>query len=503
LTSLRKETDGSAHEEKRHPIADEKAILDSLVKILLSLIIYISFFLITNTPAYAITTFSDNFSRADGTVGNGWVGSSWAIRGNSLVYSPSLTERVTNPGAEGLFTKRFLVRDYSSGDIVVNSAMTYVPSPAKAFNNQMGTGPGIIVNLDDPNNPQNYVIAYYDGTHLRLSKFVSGVETNLINILESAPDGDLVEICKNDTIYQMFTHGNQVGTDQTISDAAILAGSYVGLYGIENSATKFSVFTSRPYGTVYASTKSTGSFTNATAPSGKCVLSLRFDDNNANDYSFVYPLLHTRGLVGGFAIVRNGISYGGNDTLANIKAMQANGMEIMAHSYTHSSDPRIYKTFENETALAVEEMRLIGLNVDSFVQPGTWTGTYYPLINSTSFFRTPESALIRIYYNAFEGYIWGPIRNLPITGNYRYGANHETCDQMSLADIEKIVDSCIKNHKGLEILFHSDSIGQPKHISKEDFTLFLDYIQKKVNTSQLIVLTPTQQLFAHNSDSRR
>ena|GEM_PF-5292270 len=502
MTSLRKEPDGSAHEGKQHPVADEKAILDSLIKILLSLIIYIYFFSITNTSAYAITKFIDNFSRADGPVGNGWIGSSWAIRGNSLVYTPSLTERVTNPGAEGLFTKRLLLRDYSSGDIVVNSAMTYVPSPVKAFNNQIGTGPGIIVNLDDPNNPQNYVIAYYDGTHLRLSKFVSGVETNLINILESAPDGDLVEIRKNGTTYQMFTHGNQVGTDQTISDAAILVGRYVGLYSIENSATKFSVFTSRPYGTVYISTKSTGSFTNATAPSGKCVLSLRFDDNSAKDYSFVYPLLHARCLIGGFAIVRNSISYGG-DALANIKTMQANGMEIMSHSYTHSSDPMFYKTFENETALAVEEMRLIGLNVDSFVQPGSWTGNYYHLMNSTSFLRTSESALLRIYYHAFEGYIWDPIRNLPITSNYRYGANHKTCDQMSLTDIETIVDSCIKNHKGLEILFHSDSIGQPKHISKADFISFLDYINKKVNTSQLIVLTPTQQLFAQNSDSRR
>lgn len=571
----------------------------------------------------------DNFGRADGSVGNGWIGSSWQIKNGKVIYSPTLIQKVTNPGAEGIYTNglapnwwvvvdngakseenvtihdgtsaehingsgreficaetanttngksyyakqwvnvisgtqvypklrygrgdlvsgygtaiagvgyklyetiftnnnaypavspcldttsaadayaddfslyefdpagRFLVRNYASSDVVVSAIMSYSGTTAVKYVNNVGVGyPAVIASLDNPANPQNYVAAYYDGC-LKLDKIVSGVKTNLINAnCGDAPNNDFLEIRKNGSTYQLFSHGKQIGVSQTISDPAILAGTYVGLSGAENdTATSFGTFIVRPYGVNLPSTKS-----NFVAPApispDKGVISLRFDDSYYKDYSIVFPLLTARNLTGGFAVIRNMIGSTNYLSLDQIKTMQASGLEIMSHSYSHASDPTSITNFNYEISESVEEMRLLGININTFVQPGTWLGVYYTSMHSTKFFGTPEDALLRQYYSAWEGYLWGTDRTLPITGNYRYGANHLTCDKMPLADFKALVDWTIDNKKGREILFHPQNFGKTSYISVADFTSFLDYLQTKVAAGQLVVLTPTQQLYA-------
>jgi len=239
-----------------------------------------------------------------------------------------------------------------------------------------------------------------------------------------------------------------------------------------------------------------GAYTSSRYPTGNGVLSLRFDDGVPRDYSFTYPLLTARSLVAGFAVILDRINPN-YLTLEQLKTMQTAGMEIMCHSYSHSSDPTGLSEFTIETALAVEEMRMLGLNIDSWVQPGTWTGDYYTMMqSSTTFFGTPEDNIMRNYFKAWEGYRSNIDRVLPVTGDNRYGVQHYTGDGMSLVDLKALVDWCITNHKGREILFHSNNIGAAGNISEADFTSFLDYVQTKVTAGTLTVLTPTQQLFA-------
>lgn len=248
---------------------------------------------------------------------------------------------------------------------------------------------------------------------------------------------------------------------------------------------------------IYASTMGSGTYTSSRYPTGNGVLSLRFDDGVTRDYSFTYPQLTARSLVAGFAVIRDWINTAKSLTLAQLQIMQTAGMEIMCHSYSHRSDPTGLSEFTIETAIAVKEMRMMGLNIDSWVQPGTWTGDYFTMMHSgTTFFGTPEDNIMRNYFKAWEGYRSNTDRVLPITGDNRYGAQHYTGDGMSLVALKVLVDSCITNQKGLEILFHSNNIGAVGKISEADFTSFLDYVQTKVTAGTLTVLTPTQQLFA-------
>src|SRR4030042_1789384 len=57
--------------------------------------------LFNKTPV--LPPFMDLFNRADGAVGNNWIGSTWSISGNAIVNTPNETEKTINPGAEGVY----------------------------------------------------------------------------------------------------------------------------------------------------------------------------------------------------------------------------------------------------------------------------------------------------------------------------------------------------------------------------------------------------------------
>jgi len=184
----------------------------------------------------------------------------------------------------------------------------------------------------------------------------------------------------------------------------------------------------------------------------------------------------------------------GRMALADLLTMQAGGMEIMCHSKTHGSDPASIDEFLTETARAATSMRALGLDIASFVAPGTWLGSY--LINNSAFWGTHSDQILRANFSAYEAYITPAARTLPVFGNNRYGRTHTTGDTVSLAALQNAVDVAAAAGTGLEVLFHPIGIGVAGHISKADFESFLDYLQTKAGTGAITVLTPTQQLYA-------
>lgn len=118
----------------------------------------------------------------------------------------------------------------------------------------------------------------------------------------------------------------------------------------------------------------------------KGIVSLRFDDGVAADYSYVFTQLKTYNLVAGFAVIAdNLINPGGRDTVtfAQAQEMQFRGMEIMLHANTlHSSKPTSTTAFVNETQKA-----LTGVDATTGIDSGNGlrsttisllSGTNYP-----------------------------------------------------------------------------------------------------------------------------
>jgi hypothetical protein len=109
-----------------------------------------------------------------------------------------------------------------------------------------GVQAGVVMCLDDPNNPQNMITCYHNRTNLIFSKRVNGVVTTLINSAATYVAGANVEIRRvwGTNVFRAYYNGVQIGTDQTISDATIINNKYHGLFSTDsqNKCSSFSFY---------------------------------------------------------------------------------------------------------------------------------------------------------------------------------------------------------------------------------------------------------------------
>lgn len=229
-------------------------------------------------------------------------------------------------------------------------------------------------------------------------------------------------------------------------------------------------------------------------------MSLRVDDWVDRDISYMSPALENRGLVAGFAIPSDRLPSPSYPSASDALSLQNAGHEIMCHSKTHGIDPVNESELETEILESLNSLRAAGLKIDSFVQPGTWIDFYD--IDGESFGGTGVDLMLRCNYACYEAYIFtfwdsdSNKRNLPIPTRNRYGIPHVTGDSMTLLDLQTLIDEVAAGGQGTEILFHSGRVGSPTYISEADFESFLDYVAAAVSGGDIIVMTPTQQLFA-------
>lgn len=95
-----------------------------------------------------------------------------------------------------------------------------------------GTRAGVVCNLDSASAPSSFVIASHDGTTARLTSCAAGVYTEKISATVAYSAGAYVEIRRlaGTTTYQLWYAGSQVGTNQTIADAAIVDNVLAGYF---------------------------------------------------------------------------------------------------------------------------------------------------------------------------------------------------------------------------------------------------------------------------------
>ena len=84
-----------------------------------------------------------------------------------------------------------------------------------------GTWGGMILNLDNAANPQNFILATM--TYLaELWKCVGGTWTKLISIWAPYGNGKILKVIKSGTQVSLWYNAVQIGTTQTISDVGII-----------------------------------------------------------------------------------------------------------------------------------------------------------------------------------------------------------------------------------------------------------------------------------------
>jgi hypothetical protein len=405
----------------------------------------------------------------EGTTSTTWYVDDWSLK--ELTYESLINARL-----------------YGSEDMICGASMTYV-HPGEA---------GVVINLDSLTNPQNYIVAKVrpDGKVINLYTVKNRVATLITGGTIKPVDGGIIEIRKTGTTYKLFYAGRQLGSEATVTDADIIHNRYVGTFCC--GASTFNSFYVYPYGYLpeYTPPDYSSYYASEHYTTGQGMVSLRFDDTDVRNYTVIYPLLAARNLKAGFAVVRSMIGYTNCMTLAQLLEMQTAGMEIMCHSMTHEVPPDDWYTFEVETELALVQMREIGLNVCTFVTPGSWTGSDY-VINSTDQYGNAVDAFLRRWFKVYTASINASgafSRTLPRTNIY--GTGFSSMGDISLNTFKTYVDKAAVHGYGMDILMHVQHLDEPGYITSADFTAMLDYLATKVSAGKILVKTPTAQLFA-------
>ncbi|HYO61027.1 MAG TPA: hypothetical protein VEU29_03925, partial [Actinomycetota bacterium] len=212
-----------------------------------------------------------------------------------------------------------------------------------------------------------------------------------------------------------------------------------------------------------------------------------------------------RGLAGAVSLVSRNLGGGENLTVAQAHELQANGWEILCHSRTHednlSTASKAFRVFSSETAGAKEDLETLGFNVQSFQQPGSWTGRYY--IDRAEKLDSRAGRLLKETFAAVFAFVpydlWNHLRPLPVLE--RYGGALAGGDTMTLDTLRGVVDNAVKYGALAHFRFHSNNIGGSSMISEAGFTSFLDYVRDKVDAGLLTNLTPTAAMFATRGDA--
>ncbi len=205
------------------------------------------------------------------------------------------------------------------------------------------------------------------------------------------------------------------------------------------------------------------------------VVSIAFDDEMQSQYSYAFPLLQVRGIVGTFYVNTDNISDFSNDSsymsIAELRNLQGNGSEIASHSKSHSNfldltDAQI----QNECSIPKQILQSNGLEASNFAYPFGEMNAHI------------ESIVARYYQSARLAYTPPYVMPLPTSQFILPGFGGETGDSSALPRLQNMVDQ-VYSAKGWVIIFFHDIIPNANTtldmISTQDFAAFLDYTQAK------------------------
>jgi hypothetical protein len=200
------------------------------------------------TASLAITIARNNGAVADFTQtltpGGTWTPIRMGVRAISSGSNAIRIQASTAGAANEHFADDFSVKAISLPTLfaTIAGASSNQTAAAKIATLTTGIQSGVVALLDSASNPQNFLIAYHNGTSVLLDKCVAGTYTNLITTTVAFTANAQIEIRRpSGNTFQLRYNGTQRGTDQTVSDAGIISNTRYGLFST-HSANTFSEF---------------------------------------------------------------------------------------------------------------------------------------------------------------------------------------------------------------------------------------------------------------------
>jgi hypothetical protein len=233
-----------------------------------------------------------------------------------------------------------------------------------------------------------------------------------------------------------------------------------------------------------------------------CVWTLTDDDADDDAYDYVRVELEERGLVGNFALTWDYIDTANKLTIAEAKILQDNGHELVHHSKTHGDitggSPSEWDKFLAETLTNADAFEAANLRIDSFKDPGTWSGEFETDTLDKTLNRYGRA--MRSRYAAWSGYYNGDVFNYtlarPVLHHYGPGAAITIDEITSLATLQGVIDNGIKYQGLVYMETHARNFDTADHLTKANFEAMLDYVVTKRDAGLLTCMTYTQAIYA-------
>lgn len=219
----------------------------------------------------------------------------------------------------------------------------------------------------------------------------------------------------------------------------------------------------------------------ATAASAKpspAVISLTFDDGNADQYTNAFPVLQQYGMQGTFYVVTGFIGVNsGNMTVSQLQSLYSAGNEIAGHTVLH---PDLTQVSTDEATREICDGRNSLLNWG--FQP---TDFAYPYADTSS---TIESIAQQCGYNSARGLgglqtpygcqTCAPTESAPPADPYNVNAAGAVTDQWTLSDLESVVTQAEKAGGWMPITFHHicDNDCSSYSVSPALFSSFIQWL---------------------------
>lgn len=249
--------------------------------------------------------------------------------------------------------------------------------------------------------------------------------------------------------------------------------------------------------------KAAGLYGSAAFPGA--VVCLRFDDCPQVDNDVIAPLLASRQLPATFSIIGNRVGTAGNLTLTQILALHQAGHEIANHSWFHnpSGIPGSYAALQADTTPTddlltnydAENGRI--WTPDTFVQPGSWIGSYFWDDAAKLAPNTDTGRWMRSRYAVVAGYVvpdklpGDTGRSFPVRADTRIGGSaHLTAsDLTSSSTVTAAIDAAILYKSQLTLLVHAADLDTAGKLTTAQLTTVLDYLVTKRAAGELDVTT--------------
>jgi hypothetical protein len=145
--------------------------------------------------------------------------------GNTIFYVgtyDTLTTDIDNISCKLLALSSLLsTRAYASADCDLSAAVTRTA----------GTQAGLVARLDNPANPQNFILCYLDGAgNVKVDKCVGGTYTAVITGAVTYVAGQVLRLACSGNDVSVYYNGTQVGSTTAVADAGIVSNTRHGLF---------------------------------------------------------------------------------------------------------------------------------------------------------------------------------------------------------------------------------------------------------------------------------